>query len=157
MSVLPLCISDVFIFCRTTYLHQVYFPDNSVVTIVSNSLVHLLRSLITVGWGKHISSHPAQTDRSHRHLLQTDNYGFPKRHFWRHHGWNNEREPLYTYRCSFECLVTFSTACTTCMYTFLVFFGFGFWQQWHKRYQTFVSTCMVFFFLFFFSKLWFWL
>lgn len=150
-SVLSLCISDVFIFCRTTYLHQVYFADNSVVTIVSNSPVHLLRSLITVGWGKHISSHAAQKTKSHRHFLQTDNYSFPKHRFWMHHGWNNVREPLYSYRCSFDCLETFSTASAMCTYMLLMFFGFGFWLQRHKRYQTLLFTGTVFFY-FIFSK-----
>lgn len=143
----------MFIFCRTTYLHQVYFADNSVVTIVSNSPVHLLRSLITVGWGKHISSHAAQKTKSHRHFLQTGNYSFPKHHFWMHHGWNNVREPLYGYRCSFDCLETFSTASAMCTYMSLIFFGFGFWLQRQKRYQTLLFLLVQYFFISFFSSI----
>lgn len=155
-SVLSLCTSDVFIFCRTTYWHQVYFADNSVVTIVSNSPVHLLRSSITVGWGKHISSHAAQKTKSHRHFLQTGNYSFPEHHFWMHHGWNNVREPLYGYRCSFDCLETFSTASAMCTYMSLMFFGFGFWLQRQKRYQTllFFTGTVFFYSIFFKHRFW---
>lgn len=102
-SVLSLCIWHVY-FRRTINWHPVYFPVNAVVTVESNSLVHLLGSLITVDWGKHISSHSAQLARSHRHLLQTYNYGFPKHHFWKHRAWNDVREPLYSYWCSSVCL-----------------------------------------------------
>lgn len=71
--------------------------------------------------------------------------------FWMHHGWNNVREPLYSYRCSFDCLETFSTASAMCTYMLLMFFGFGFWLQRHKRCQTLLFTGTVFFY-FIFSK-----
>lgn len=123
-------------FRRTIYWHQVYFFQSTVVTVKSNSLVHLLRSLITVDWGKHISSHAAQRARSHHHLLQTYNYGFPKHHFRKHHGCNDVREPLYGYRCSLVCLETFSTVSNMCTYMFLIILGFGFWLQRQKMNQT---------------------
>lgn len=90
--------------------------------------------------------------KSHRHFLQTGNYSFPKHHFWMHHGWNNVREPLYGYRCSFDCLETFSTASAMCTYMSLMFFGFGFWLQRQKRYQTLLFYWYSFFFLFHFFQ-----